>query len=314
MPRIVYLVPNPGVATGGNKVAFRHVEALAGLGYDAVARIPPGKRPPSWFAHAAPVEQTSAAPRPDDILVFPDDAVAELAAVAHLPNPKVVFVQNPYGAAQGLPQLSPEQRAAYRVFMACSAGVAAWTARYFDHDLVATVPAFADERLFRPGPKTRTIACIPRKRPRELLSIRHMFERVRPDCGWRWNVVDGRTEAGSAAGLATAAVYLSLARLEGMSMTIVEAMASGCLVAGFTGIGPREYADAANGIWVEEDDCEAAAHALARAVELAEADGPDAAAMQAASLGTAARWTHAACVTALEAFWRDHPSASRSGS
>jgi glycosyltransferase involved in cell wall biosynthesis len=313
LPRIVYLVPNPGVPTGGNKVVFRHVEALAALGYEAVVRIPPGRAPPAWFAHTAAVEATAGAPRPDDILVFPDDAPVELGAAAHLPNAKVVFVQNPYWATHGVPYLTPEQRAAYRVFMACSAGVAGWTARFLDHESITTVPAFADERLFRPAAKTRTIACIPRKRTLEYRAIRYMFQRLRPDCDWRWEVIDNRTEAETAAAMGQAAVYLSLARLEGMSMTVVEAMASGCLVAGFTGIGPREYTRDANGIWVEEDDCEGAAHALARAVDLAEADGPEAAAMQAAALATAAGWTHAACVGALDAFWRDRLTLCKSG-
>ena len=39
MSRIVYLVPAAG-PTGGSKVAYRHVEALIGLGYEPVASTP----------------------------------------------------------------------------------------------------------------------------------------------------------------------------------------------------------------------------------------------------------------------------------
>ena len=306
MTRIVYLAPAPASTSGGNKVSFRHVEALNSLGYSAVVGLLGRGDPPSWFEHTAPMERIGEAPSPDDILVFPEDADALMLRYAGLPNRKVVFCQNPYGAAAlGLPNIPPEARAAYRHFMACSAGVAAWLARFFDYDLISTVPAFADERLFRPAPKRNLIAAMPRKRPGEFRAIQVMFERLHRGGDWAWEVIENVSEAEAAARLAPASVYLSLARLEGMSMTIVEAMACGCLVAGFTGIGPREYVTTLNGLWVDEDDCEAAARALVRAVDMAEANAGPAALMRHAARATAAQWTHAACVEALAHFWRD---------
>lgn len=307
MPRIVYLLPAPGAATGGNKMSFRHVEALVGLGYDAVVRVLGGAPPPAWFEHSAPVERATGRPDPDDIVVFPEDAAEVMAASSAFPNRKVVFCQNPYAAAaHGMGRLSKETRARYRTFMACSPGVALWISRYLDHDVIGTVPAFADERLFVPAPKAKVIAAIPRKRPEELRAIRHMFARLHPGADdWTWDVIEGRTEAETAAALGRASVFLSLARLEGMSMTILEAMACGCLVAGFTGIGPREYTTAMNGLWVEEEDCEAAAIALARACALAEEDEAGAHLIRHAARTTAAAWTHAHFMEALSLFWRD---------
>ena len=307
MARIVYLLPAPNIATGGNKVTFRHVEALVALGYDAVVRVLGAETPAAWFEHAAPVERSNGRPDPGDILVLPEDAAELMAALAALPNRKVVFCQNPHGAAsQGVGRLSPQAQARYRTFMACSPGVALWISRFLDHDVIGTVPAFADERLFIPAPKQRVIAAIPRKRPEELRAIQHMFGRLyRGDAPWRWDVIEGRTEAQAAQALGEAAVFLSLARLEGMSMTILEAMACGCLVAGFTGAGPREYVTSMNGLWVAEDDCEAAAMALVRAVALAQEDAAAAHLMRHAARTTAAQWTHAHFVEALDSFWRE---------
>ncbi len=307
MTRIVYLVPAAGVATGGNKVSFRHVEALIGLGYDAVVRMLGPAPAPAWFGHTAPIERATGRPDPGDILVFPEDAAELMAGSAGFPNRKVVFCQNPYAAAaQGVGRLSPETRARYRAFMACSPGVALWISRYLDHDVIGTVPAFADERLFVPAAKDPVIAAIPRKRPEELRAIQLMFARLYAGpTDWRWDEIEGRTETETAAALGRASVFLSLARLEGMSMTILEAMACGCLVAGFTGIGPREYTTAMNGLWVEEDDCEAAAQALVRACALADQDGAAAHLIRHAASTTAAQWTHAHCAEALAMFWRD---------
>ena len=307
MSRIVYVTPAVGSLSGGNKMVFRHVEALVALGYRAVVRGPAHVPAPSWFRHETPVEDASAPLDPDDILVLPEDAPIALQRLADAPNRKVIFCQNPLGiTGLGLATLPPETRQAYRTFMACGVGTAELIARYFDYDLISVVPAFADERLFRPQPKQQVIACTPRKRPAELRAIRYMFERLHPGAAaWRWEAMETASEAETAAALGRASVFLSLARMEAVSLTILEAMACECLVAGFTGIGPREYTTSINGFWVDEDDCDAAARALVRAVILAEQGGGAAVLMRHAARATAAHWTHAGCVEALGAFWRD---------
>jgi len=307
MPKLVFIMPSPAARTGGNKTTCRHVQALVEMGYDAVVRILPGQALPAWFPHDTPSDVWTSSPAPDEVLVISEDATPILARCAPLPNRKVVHCKNPYNAAAaGLWQLSAEERSAYRTFIACSDGVAGWIARFFDHDLVATVPTFVDPELFKPGEKARVIACMPRKRRFERAAIQGMFQRLigeRSD--WSWDVIDGRTEAQTAAALSRAAVFLSLARFEGMCTSILEGMASGCLVAGFTGLGAREYTTSLNGLWVEEDDCEAAARALARAVELHEAAGVEAAMMRDAARRTAASWNEAAFRDALARFWAE---------
>lgn len=307
MSRIVYLTPYASSNSGGNKMIFRHVEALTAMGLPAVVRRSAAMAPPAWFRHEVPTEDGSVPLSDDDILVVPEDSPETLRHCAGLPNRKVLFCQNPYAlAAHGLGRLPPELRTQYRTFMACGVGTAGLIARFFDYDLISVVPGFADERTFRPAPKGQIIACSPRHRKVEHLAIRHMFERLHPSASaWRWEPMETHTEDQVAEVMGRASVFLSLARMEALSLTTLEAMASECLIAGFTGIGAREFASAVNGIWVDEDDCEAAAHALVRAVVLAEQGGGAQALMRRAAGLTAAQWTHAAFVQALAAFWRD---------
>lgn len=307
MPKLVFLMPAPAARTGGNRTTCRHVQALVELGYDAVVRVPEGQVLPQWFDHSAPSEGWIWPPAEDEILVIPEDAIRVLAACAGLPNRKVIHCKNPYNAAAvALSRLPPAARGAYRDFIACSDGVAAWIARFFDHDVVAAIPCFVDGTRFQPGEKSRVIACMPRKRPMEMAAIHGMFRRLTGDRDdWSWDVIEGRTEAETIAALSRAAVFLSLARFEGMCTSILEGMASGCLVAGFTGLGAREYTTSLNGLWVEEDDCEAAARALVRAVEIHEAAGAEAALMREAGRRTAESWNEAAFRDALARFWRD---------
>ena len=307
MSRIVYIAAQPGSNSGGNKIAFRHVETLQALGYDAVVRSPAGTRIPTWFQHDAPIEDASRPLEDSDILVIPEDAAVILRHCARLPNRKVIFCQNPVAlTGYGLARLLPEERDAYRVFMACGSGIAGLIARYFTYDMISVVPAFADERLFRPAAKEPVIACAPRKRPAEFEAIRFLFSRLYAGpTAWRWEVLETASEAEVAGVMGRASLFLSLARMEAVSLTTLEAMACQCLVAGFTGIGPREYTTSVNGIWVEEDDCEAAARALAQAAALADQGGGAAALMRHAAGVTAAQWTHAAFVETFATFWRD---------
>jgi glycosyltransferase involved in cell wall biosynthesis len=86
-------------------------------------------------------------------------------------------------------------------------------------------------------------------------------------------------------------------------MTTLEAMASGCLCAGFTGIGGDEYATPDNGFWAPEDDCEAAADALAEAAAVAAEGGAELARRLEAGFETARAWSYAVFLQRLETVW-----------
>jgi hypothetical protein len=218
LSKIVYLAFASASLTGGNKMTFRHVEALAAGGFDAVVRLMDGGKQPSWFTHTALVEDETRPLDARDILVLPEDGLEALRRFAPLANHKVVFCQNPYYATEGVGRLTSDEARPWRRFIACSAGVAAWIARYLDYDQISVVPGFADERLFRPAPKQAAIACIPRKRPMELTAIRHMFGRLyRGSTPWRWEVLENVVESDVATAMGRAAVFLSLNRFEGMS-------------------------------------------------------------------------------------------------
>jgi glycosyltransferase involved in cell wall biosynthesis len=70
-------------------------------------------------------------------------------------------------------------------------------------------------------------------------------------------------------------VYLALSRFEAVPLSLLEAMASGCVVAGFTGWGGELFANRSNGFWVAEDDTLSAASALSQALRLVLRGGED---------------------------------------
>ena len=304
MPRIVYCLIETQTPRGGHKVSLRHVEALNELGFDAVARLPADRPAPSWIQHRASIESGREL-RDADILVLPEDATALLKHYAKTPQRKVVFCQNHFGAAaQGLGLLTRDEATAYRDYMACSRTVALWLSQFMGHDSVEVVPAFADERRFRPTDKEFAIACTPGKRPFEFAAIRTMVSRLYPGPNrWRWDAHQSASEADIARSFSRASLFLSLSRLEGLGMTTLEAMASGSVPIGFAGVGGREYAAPTNGIWVDEDDLEGCADALVRAMALVDRQSAAIAQLRAAAEETAARYSHATFVAALRDFW-----------
>lgn len=305
MPRIVYNVITQGGVAGGVKMALRHVETLRDLGFDAVCYLAGGSVAPTWFAHRAPIESRPPL-QPGDTVVLADDATPAIRTIRSTGYRTVVFAQNPYYFAacsfETLDGYAPER---FPTVIAVSEGLAALTRRAFPQATVEVVPCFADERLFRPGgSKTVAVAHVPRKRPLEVLAIRGMFRQIhRRHIDLDWWELKGVDEARVADAFRQAAVYLSLNRLESVGMTTLEAMASGCLCAGFTGVGGAEYATPANGFWAPEDDCEAASDALAEVVDLALTGGPRLAAYVEAGRETASRWSYARFRAALEETW-----------
>ena len=305
--RIVYgLFSDGGVIRGGHKMILRHVETLRSLGFDAVATTGAANVVPGWFRHRAPI-LTEASIRPEnDILVMPDDAADAVRPLAAKPYRMVLFVQGHFNhvafgqeAVQSFPAGRPP------IFMSVSPSVSGLLRRLYPEAQVEMVRGFADERRFRPGvERDLAVAAIARKRPFEAGVIRRLYGQLHPqhaDLRWRW--IEDAEESLVGQALGQAALFLSLGRLEGLGLTPLEAMASGAVCVGFTGIGGRDYATPENGYWVDEDDCLAAADALAEATALVKAGGAALDAKREAGFETARQWSYAAFREELEATW-----------
>jgi hypothetical protein len=299
--RIVYVHLSNAEIAGGQKMAVRHVETLSELGFDAVLSVDAGVQLPAWFRHRAPV--TFGEPiREDDVIVVPEDGPAAVPAVLASKAARVVVLcQNPYYSVA----MEQVARQAQRVtaLLTVSPGQAALMRRLIPGVQVETVRCFADERLFRPAAKEPFAVYAPRKRPLEAAAIRRFHRLLRPDQGMGWMRIERAEEGQVAEAFGRASVYLSLSRLESVGMTTLEAMACGCVCAGFTGVGGDEYATPENGFWAPEDDCVAAAEALAQAIDLQRAGGPRLQAMVGAARATAAEWSYAVFRRELEAVW-----------
>jgi len=303
--RITFICPPAGKMNGGIKYIFRMAESLRNDGFDAVVFEKDQFRP-TWFKSTAPIiGLDDLTPRADEVLVLPEDQPDVLRTVAAWPQRKVIYCQNPFYAAIGA-----QGTRSYGDYGVTDILCGSLSSLAYGRDRHAGlqlhhIPCGVDAKHFAPAPqKSPTIALIPRKRMVEAIYLQDMFRHHYP--AWNhisWQSLTECPEDTIAQSLGQAAIFLGLSRLDGFGLTPIEAMAAGCVVAGFTGIGGWEYATAENGFWAAEDDFPACLTALHAALTLWQGGGAALAAHQAASQATAAQYSMERFATASRNAW-----------
>ncbi len=303
--RIVYLSWPAGEISGGIKMAFAHVEALQAAGLKATVATADGK-PPEWFETTAPPIDLSPIRQGEDVLVFPENHHALLAQFAPWPNRKIVFCQNWSMAVRGLGGCRDYGDFGVRQILCVGRYDADYCRLRFPAMPVDSVPVGIDLRRFGfPAEKKMQIAFAPQKRPREAAFIQDLFRARCPEFrSVPWVEIRGISEAHLAAVLKESAVYLCLGRFESCPLSILEAMAAGCIPAGFTGLGGRQFTSERNGFWAEEDDCIGCTERLAQAVRLAIEGGPRRSGLLEAAHTTASCYSRERMAKGVVEFWR----------
>jgi len=305
--RIVYLSWPAREIAGGIKLAFQHVEVLRKVGIEAVIATPDGQ-PPGWFRTEVPVLDVADLRSDEDVLVFPENHRDFLRQLAERPNRKLVFCQNPFMVFRGLGGARDYADFGVTAILCEGRLTVEFCQRRFPSIPIGLVPVVIDQRLFHfQGEKRMQIAFAPRKRPLEAAFVQDLFRAENPEFrSVPWVGISGVSEQQVARILKDSAVYLSLSRFESVSLSILEAMACGCAVAGFTGIGAREFATSQNGFWAGEDDCLQCASQLARAVRMVGQGGTLHSEMLEAAHLAASYYSRERFAKKVVGFWRNY--------
>lgn len=117
------------------------------------------------------------------------------------------------------------------------------------------------------------VCYMPRKLPDEVRKVRALVESTHPEVPWV--EIDGLPEPEVARRYRENSIFFAAQDLEGCPLTALEAMACGCLVAGYGGTGQfaHPYATADNGLWVPDRDVQGAACAIRSAIDLVRGGG-----------------------------------------
>ena len=295
--RVLYVAPDDDRPSGGIRSIYRHVDLLRSLGHDAAVVHRDPRFRCSWFPHDTPVVAAgSVGAGPDDVLVIPelygptlDRAPAEV--------PTVVLNQGVYLTHQGVDYATTGPGAPYSALPHLkgiltvsedSRDLLAWS---FPGTAVHLVRNVVDAEVFHPGPpgpRRRVLTFTTSRRASQRNQLLHMLRTRGVLDGWELRPLVGLTEEQTAAALRESPVYLSFAQTEGFGMPAAEAMASGCYVVGFTGVGGDEYFDASFSSPVPEDHLLDLALAVERVLALYD-ESPDVLADAGARAGAAIR-------------------------
>jgi glycosyltransferase involved in cell wall biosynthesis len=209
---------------------------------------------------------------PQDVLVVPEYYGPGLHRLPLGPR-IIIFNQNAYKTFVGIPS-EDVSGAPYRnvpgieAILVVSHDNDDYVRYAFPELRVERVRNAVDGRIFHPSaaPASRRVAVMPRRRAVDCAQVLHLL-RAR-GCLDSWEVVpiDGRSEGETADALRSCAIFLSFSEQEGFGMPPAEAMACGCYVIGFTGLGGREIFDPTTSTPIEEGNVLAFAKAAEEAL------------------------------------------------
>lgn len=246
--RLLYYCPENRHPTGGNKIVYRHVELLRRLGYAAYVVHRSDGFSYNQFSHRPPIVYwSSLALASSDVLVLPEDAGPALATFASGLT-RVIFNQNAYYSFRGFNDLAgvlpPYRDPSLSGVLVVSEDSKAYLEFAFPGLRCHRLHISFDQQLFHCPDlslKRRQICFMARKNSADWLQVVQML-RTRGSLGdWRLVPIAGAPEREVARIMQESLLYLAFGAPEGLSLSNLEAVACGCRVIGYTGMGGREF-------------------------------------------------------------------------
>ena len=242
--RICYFCPDYPQPSGGAKTLYRHVHRLLQAGGDATIVHQKHDFHLDWHAYPAPVIWLEDRPQfgPDDILVFPEVMADMIRQTKGFAGQRAVISlswQPSYA------RLQPGERwQDYGITHVITTSPAIRRHLTWCMEIeVSLVPEFIDPTLYayRPAEKANRIAYLTRKDASGEWLRGVLSRRDSALAEYEWTPLRNLDESTYARHLRQSSVYLATTLQEGMHISVLEAMACGCLVIGYSGIGGADY-------------------------------------------------------------------------
>ena len=187
---------------------------------------------------------------PDDVIIVPETRLGDSDRI-YPGNRKIVLCQNPFLVARLGFLAPPELIGSICTSHACLSAME----RLLPGKRNFLVPLWLEEKQFRfEQEKQKQILFMPRKGGEEARMVLNLLEKSGSLEGWKVTPVDGVAASEVAKMMRDSLVFLSFAQREGFGLPGAEAIACGCLVIGYTGIGGDEYFSRFGGWPVQQQD------------------------------------------------------------
>ncbi|MEZ4711219.1 MAG: hypothetical protein R3A44_28735 [Caldilineaceae bacterium] len=244
MSRIFYFCPDFPQPSGGVKTLYRHVARLRQCGFDAFVVHQRSSFQLSWHGIAAPVLYLADRPQftPQDVWVLPEVMADFARQTKHFPGQRVVLVLSWAPAYARLQPGETWREVGVSHVLAKSPLVRDWLRWSMDAD-VTLIPEFVDPAryFYDPAPKQRQISYMTRKDSSGEVLRGILSRRGAPFDAFTWQPLRELAEEEYAAHLRQSILFLPTTTQEAMHASVLDAMACGCLVVGYSGIGGADY-------------------------------------------------------------------------
>lgn len=181
--------------------------------------------------------------RPQDVIVMPEYWYPELCDLFPL-APRILLAQDVFGLLQASQRdrarKTPVQDSFNAVITTSAASRTAY--EYLSGHSSFEVPVVVSKpNLISPAHKKKQITYFKRKRHLEAELLPNLLSRSEVFADWSFVEIKDMTEDEVVKTLSDSLIFLSFSSREGFGLPAAEAMAAGCLVVGYTGVGGEEY-------------------------------------------------------------------------
>lgn len=192
----------------------------------------------------------------NDIIIIPEFAYPECSNIFRN-NRRILLVQDVFGFCQALERervAGTEFIRDFQAIVTTSKAARRAVAQFAGRDSL-----IVSQSVTRPGldpnhPKIRQIAYMPRKRPQEANLIVSNLKLKKSLRGWEFCRIENVSSKKLDAILNESLIFLSFSSREGFGLPPAEAMAAGCVVVGYTGVGGEEYFQIDKGFPIPDGD------------------------------------------------------------
>jgi hypothetical protein len=278
---IYYFCPDFPQPSAGTKRLYRHVFHLNRCGYNAAIIHQRRGFELTWHEYRVPVVwmEDRLDIGPDDVLVFPEGMARLMQQTRNFPCKRVVIALNWAYVHRNLPK--GETWRDYGIHQAMTPSPLIKAFLEWSMELgVTLVENYVDTKRYRydPAIKKPKISYMARKDPAgEILHA--IFKRKNSLAGstLEWIRLENMNEGEFASHVMESRIFLATSTQEGMPTSMLEAMAAGCLVVGFSGVGGNDYLIGSGGeqncVLIENGNVPGLGRALENVVRELERDG-----------------------------------------
>lgn len=251
-------------------------------------------------AGSTPIKDTYISP--NDYFVIPENDSRVIAFARNLPCHIVIHNQNTFyllNAIRSIDDLESDKFSDIICPSKFSANMLLDTG--YKGSVTVIYPSLPD--YFVPARKILKVAYSPRKLPVESNAVITMFRSIFPQYAKiEWQPILDLERREVARILGEAAIYAAFSNLESLSLSVLEAMKSGCIVVGDHGGGGLDYATETNGLWGSANAVAQYARNVGDAISLFQAHGENNPVALAATYA-ACNFSVDALRQSLESYW-----------